>query len=189
MVHEQSLEMMRNGCVIEGGSELHQVCYELAQRALKITSEINGSYKTPEEIRILMSDLIGKPIDDSFAMFPPINADCGLNIDIGKNVFINSGCCFQDHGGITLGDGVLVGHNVVMATLNHELDPRRRGTTHPKPIVIGNDVWIGSNSTILQGVTIGDGAVIAAGATVTKDVAAKTIVGGVPAKFIKHIEE
>ncbi|WP_318526646.1 DapH/DapD/GlmU-related protein [Vibrio natriegens] len=188
MTLDDCLEYMRQGGVIEGGSDIHLQCYELAQQALKITSELNGSYHSSEEIREIMSELTGKPIHDSFMMFPPFNTDCGKNITIGKNVFINSGCCFQDHGGITLGDGALIGHNVVLATLNHDLDPRKRGTTIPAPIVIGNNVWIGANATILQDVTIGDGAVVAAGAVVSKDVAPNTVVGGVPAKFIKNIE-
>ena len=188
MTLDECLDYMRQGGVIEGGSDIHLQCYELAQQALKITSELNSSYHSSEEIRQVMSELTGKPIDDSFMMFPPFNTDCGRNITIGKNVFINSGCCFQDHGGITLGDGALIGHNVVLATLNHDLDPRKRGTTIPAPIVVGNDVWIGANATILQGVTIGDGAVVAAGAVVSKDVEPNTVVGGVPAKFIKNIE-
>ena len=188
MTLDECLDYMRQGGVIEGGSDIHLQCYELAQQALKITSELNSSYHSSEEIRQVMSELTGKPIDDSFMMFPPFNTDCGKNITIGKNVFINSGCCFQDHGGITLGDGALIGHNVVLATLNHDLDPRKRGTTIPAPIVVGNDVWIGANATILQGVTIGDGAVVAAGAVVSKDVAPNTVVGGVPAKLIKEIE-
>ncbi len=183
----QFLEYMRNGGVIEGGSELHKMCYDLSQEAMKITAELNGHYNTPEAMRILFSQLIGKPVDDTFMMFPPFNTDCGKNITIGKNVFINSGCCFQDQGGITIGDRSLIGHNVVLATLNHELDPRKRGTTHPLPISIGNDVWIGSNATILQGVTIGDGAVVAAGAVVKNDVPSNTVVGGVPAKKIKDV--
>ncbi len=188
MTHNECLQYMRQGGVIEGGSKQHQLCYEMALQALKITSELNGSYHPPEQIRAIMSRLIGKPIDDSFMIFPPFNTDCGKNIDIGRNVFINSGCCFQDQGGITLGDGVLIGHNVVLATLNHELAPHRRATTIPKPITIGNNVWIGSNATVLQGVQIGDGAVVAAGAVVNKDVKTNTVVGGVPAKFIRHVE-
>lgn len=94
---------------------------------------------------------------------------------------------FQDHGGVTIGDGCQIGHNVVFATLNHELTPERRKTTRPAPIVLGKNVWVGSNATILQGVTIGDNAVVAAGAVVTKDVAPNTVVGGVPAKLMKII--
>lgn len=106
---------------------------------------------------------------------------------IGDDVFINACCHFQDHGGITIGDSCQIGHNVVFATLNHGLAPEDRGTTYPAPIVLGTNVWIGANATILPGVVIGDNAVIAAGAVVTKDVPPNVIVGGVPAKFIKSI--
>jgi len=182
------LAHLNRGEAVEGGSKLHQVMIDASQEALKLTAELNGQYHTPEEVRELFSLLIGKPVDATFAMLPPFYTDCGKNICVGKNVFINSGCRFQDQGGIAIGDGVLIGHNVVLATLNHDIDPRKRSTMYPAPIVIGKNVWIGANATVVPGVTIGDGAVIAAGAIVTKDVPANVIVGGVPAKIIKKIE-
>ena len=159
----------------------------LFQEAVKITMEMNTLYHTPEELRNLMSKLIGKKVDDTFRIFPPFTADFGKNITIGKNVFFNSGCRFQDQGGIVIGDGTLIGHNVVIATINHDLDPRKERKNHYAPVVIGSHVWIGSNATILPGVTVGEWAVVAAGAVVTKDVEPYTVVGGVPAKFIKRI--
>ena len=161
---------------------------EMSDRARRITCRINGSYHSQEELRGLMSELFGRPVDETFRLFPPFYTDFGRSIHIGRNVFINAGCQFQDHGGVTLGDGTLVGHNVVFATLNHLLDPARRAEMIPAPIVVGRNVWIGSNATILQGVTIGDGAVVAAGAVVTHDVELRTIVGGVPARMIRRIE-
>ena len=104
-----------------------------------------------------------------------------------KDVFLSTSCHFQDQGGITTGDGTLIGHNIVLATLNHEIDPERRQHTNPAPIVIGKNVWIGANATVTPGVTIGDGAIVAAGAVVTKDVPPMAVVGGVPAKIIKRI--
>ena len=86
-----------------------------------------------------------------------------------------------------LGDGCLVGHNVVFATLNHGMAPEDRGAMYPAPIRLGKNVWVGFHSTILRGVTVGDNAIIAAGSVVTKDVAANTVVGGVPAKYIRNI--
>lgn len=160
---------------------------DLFQEAVKITMEINTRYHTPEELRGLMSQLTGKKVDDTFRMFPPFTADFGKNITIGKNVFFNSGCRFQDQGGIVIGDGVLIGHNVVIATINHGLNPKEERKNHYAPVVIGNHAWIGSNATILPGVTVGEWAVVAAGAVVTKDVDSYTVVGGVPAKVIKHI--
>ena len=93
----------------------------------------------------------------------------------------------MDHGGVIIGDGCQIGHNVVFATLNHGLAPEERHTTYPAPIVLGKNVWIGSNATILQGVTIGDNVVIGAGAVVTRDLEANTVAAGVPAQFIKSI--
>lgn len=184
---KEFLDHLNSGFPVIGGSETHLFMHKMSQEALQITAELNSAYHTPEEIRALMEKLTGGPVDESFAMFPPFYTDCGKNITIGKNVFINAGCKFQDQGGITIGDGTLIGHNVVMATLNHDPAPEKRSTMHPAPIVIGKNVWIGAGATLLAGVTIGDGAIIAAGAVVTKDVPANTVVGGVPAKFIKKI--
>ncbi|MDY2736945.1 sugar O-acetyltransferase [Intestinibacter sp.] len=184
---KEFLEYMYSRQEIIANSDIHKYMHILADEAMKITAELNNRYHSPDEIRDLFSKLIGKTVDNSFAMFPPFNTDCGKNITVGKNVFINSGCKFQDQGGITIGDGSLIGHNVVLATLNHDLNPEKRSNMHPAPIIIGENVWIGSNSTILPGVTIGDGVIIAAGAVVTKDVPANVIVGGVPAKIIKNI--
>jgi len=169
------------------GDEVHQFMNEMSDEARRMTFELNGSYHDPEEIRELLSRLFNKPVDPSFRVFPPFYTDFGKNITVGKNVFINACCHFQDHGGVTIGDGCQIGHNVVFATLNHGLAPEERQTTYPAPIILGRNVWVGSNATILQGVTIGDNAVIGAGAVVTKDVEANTIVGGVPARFIKSI--
>ena len=157
--------------------------------AQKITMEINTQYHEPEELAELFSQLIGKPVGDGFGLFPPFYTDFGKNITIGSNVFINSDCKFQDQGGIFIDDGALIGHGVVLATLDHDLAPEKRQQLHPAPIHIGKGVWIGANATVTSGVTIGDNAVIAAGAVVDRDVPPDTIVGGVPAKIIKKIDE
>ena len=94
---------------------------------------------------------------------------------------------FQDQGGIVIGNGVLIGHNVSILTLNHDERPEFRQNIYPKPIKIGENVWIGSNATILQGVTIGDGAIIGANAVVTKDIPQNSIVAGIPAKIIRDV--
>lgn len=181
------IRIMNSGEVIPGGSPVHAKMHELSQEALRITMQINNVYHNHEEIIALMSELTGTEIHESFGLFPPFYTDCGKNITIGKRVFINSGCKFQDQGGITIGDDVLVGHNCVIATLNHVMDPERRADMVAAPVIIGNKVWIGANVTILQGVTVGEGAVIAAGAVVNKDVPVRTVVGGIPAKVLKHI--
>ena len=160
----------------------------LSRDAQKITMKINTQYHEPEELVVLFSELTGKEVDPSFRVFPQFYTGFGKNITVGKNVFINAGCKFQDQGGITIDEGALIGHNVVLATLNHDLNPAKRQSMSYAPIHIGKNVWIGANATVLAGVTIGDGAVVAAGAVVTKDVEPNTIVGGVPAKIIKKIE-
>lgn len=182
------LHHLNHGLSIESGSEIHQFMCNLSDEALQITAKLNNAYHTPEEILELMEQLMGKPIDKSFRMFPPFYTDCGKNTHFGKNVFLNSGCRFQDQGGITIGDGVLIGHNVVLATLNHNSSPHDRADLIPAPIVIGKNVWIGANATVLPGVIVGDGAIVAAGAVVATNVLENTVVGGVPAKIIKTID-
>ena len=187
MTLNQWLEIMDSGKEIGTDAEVRLMMHKLSQEALRITAELNGSYHNPDEIREIMEHLTGRSIDPSFGLFPPFYTDCGKNIKIGKNVFINSGCRFQDQGGIAIDDGALIGHNAVLATLNHNPDPEKRNNLLPAPIHIGKRVWLGANVTVLPGVTIGDNAIVAAGAVVTKDVQPNAVVGGVPAKFIKHI--
>ena len=184
---KEFLDYMNSGKTVVAGSETHQYMCTLSQEALKLTAELNNSYRTPEEIREIFSKLTGKPVNDTLNIFPPFYTDCGKNITIGNHVFFNSGCKFQDQGGITIDDGVLLGHNVMLATLNHCMIPEQRANLEPAPIHIGKNVWIGANAIVLPGVTIGDGAVIAAGAIVTNDVPSFTVVGGSPAKKIKNV--
>lgn len=185
---QEFLNIANSQSPIIPGTEVHIFMCQLSQRALQITMKLNNAYHSPEEIREIMAKLTGRPVPDTFNMFPPFYTDCGVNLHIGENVFFNSGCRFQDQGGIYIGDGTLIGHNVVLATINHDMNPENRSTKYPKPIKIGKNVWIGANATVLPGVIIGDGAVIAAGAVVTKDVPENCVVGGVPAKLIRKIE-
>ncbi len=191
MVTQEQIEEFRarraRGLDIVPGTRDADVMHEAVQESLRIAAEMNGSYHTLDEIRVLFEKLTGREVDEAFRIFPPFTADFGKNIIVGKNVFFNSGCRLQDHGGIFIGDNVLFGHNVVLATLDHDLDPAKRDLLHCAPIRIGNDVWVGANATITKGVIIGDGAVIAAGAVVTRDVPPRTVVGGVPAKVIREI--
>lgn len=184
---EKFLADLQDGAAVAGGSASHELMHLLAQEALRTTAELNGGYHTPEEIRGLFSKLIGKPVDESFSLFPPFYTECGRNIHVGKRVFINCCCHFQDQGGIVIGDDALIGSQVVLATVNHGQHPQARRDIHPASIHVGKNVWIGSHVTVLPGVTIGDNAIVAAGAVVTKDVPAGMIVGGVPAKILKSI--
>ncbi|MBQ7279895.1 MAG: sugar O-acetyltransferase [Bacteroidales bacterium] len=188
MTVQEFREYMASGKPIDANSPVHKMFHELSQEALRITAEINGKYHTPDELHALLEQLLGKEVPKSVGLFPPFHTDCGKNTVLGEGVFINMGCKFQDQGGITIDEGALIGHNVVLATLNHYMDPAHRGGMTAASIHIGKNVWIGANATVLAGVTVGDGAIVAAGAVVTNDVEPNTIVGGVPAKLIKRIE-
>ena len=185
---EEFKEYVKRGEALSS-EEIHQFMNRMSDEARRITFRLNTAYHTPDEVRGLLSELFGYRVPESLRVFPPFYTDFGRNITVGRDVFINACCHFQDHGGVTIGDGCQIGHNVVFATLNHGLSLEDRQNTYPAPIVLGRNVWVGSNATILQGVTVGDNAVIAAGAVVTKDVEPATIVGGVPAKVIRRIGE
>lgn len=153
--------------------EIYEFMDRMSDEARKITFSLNAAYHDQEEVRSLLSELFGYEVPATLKVFPPFYTDFGKNIRIGENVFIND-CC-------------QIGHNVVFATLDHGLGPDDRRKMHPSPIVLGRNVWVGSNATILRGVTVGDNSVIAAGAVVTKDVPAGSVVGGVPAEIIKKL--
>lgn len=185
---QEFLDHLNRGERVVNGSQEHRFMSKAAFEAMKLTARLNSGYHDPDEIRELFSQITGKPVDRSFALFPPFHTDFGRNITVGEGVFINSGCRFQDQGGISIGDGALIGHNAVLVTINHAVDPRRRGDMHFAPIVIGKNVWFGANVTVLPGVTIGDGAIIGAGSVVTKDVPENCIFAGVPARLVKTIK-
>lgn len=189
MDSKEFLERLNNREAVKLGSEMHKLMCELSNEAMRITSELNGVYYEADEVRALFSKLIGKQVDSSFFMFPPFYTDCGKNISLGKNVFINSGCHFQDQGGITIGDGSQIGHKVTLTTLNHGITPEDRHTLYPAPISIGRNVWIGAGVILVPGVSIGDNAVVGAGSVVTKDVPGNSVVVGVPGRVIRGGEE
>ena len=182
---QEFLAHVDGGNLVVGGSEHHRFMHDAAQEAFWLTAELNATYRTPEQVRDIISRLTGREVDESVTVFPPFHSEFGKNLHLGKEVFINLGCRFQDTGGITIGDGTLIGHGSTLTTLNHSVDPERRADMLPAPVVIGRKVWLGASVTVVPGVTIGDGAVIGAGSVVTKDVAADTIVAGVPARPIR----
>ncbi|QEW04297.1 sugar O-acetyltransferase [Microbacterium lushaniae] len=183
------LTALNAGETITGGSPAHATMIETSQEALRIAGELNTGYHEPAEVRELLAQLIARPVDESVTLFHPFTADFGKNISLGKRIFINSGCRFQDQGGIAIGDDCLIGHNAVIATLQHDIHPARRGDLIPSPVVIGRNVWLGANVTVLPGVTIGDDAVIGAGSVVTKDIPAASIAVGSPARVVRMISE
>jgi acetyltransferase-like isoleucine patch superfamily enzyme len=164
--------------------------FENVQRAVRLSTRLSEiGFDDLEGLRAAFSELIGKPVGERFMVIPPFSTDCGLNTSVGRNVFINQGCHFMDMGGLTIGDDVMIGPKVTIVTAGHPVAPadRFKGVVM-KPIAIGNNVWIGAAATILPGVTIGDGAVVAAGAVVSRDVPANTMAAGVPARVVKTLE-
>ncbi|HCX84324.1 MAG TPA: acetyltransferase [Micrococcales bacterium] len=183
---QEFLDHVARGAVITAGSDQHAYLHGVAQAAFRITAELNTGYRSPEEVRALLTRLTGRAVDESVTVFPPFHCEFGRNLTLGRDVFVNMGCRFQDAGGITIGDGTLIGHGATVVTLDHAVDPARRGDMIPAPVVIGRRVWLGASVTVVPGVTIGDGAIVGAGAVVTKDVPADTIVAGVPARVLRE---
>ncbi|WP_430406752.1 sugar O-acetyltransferase [Fluviicola sp.] len=178
----------RSGETIQLDDPDYHKLFAVIQKAIRTTAKLNNLVTdSREEINTVFSELIGKKVDDTFFMIPPFHSDFGENIQIGKNVFVNHACTFMDRGGITLEDNVLIGPKVNLITTNHPINPAERRATISQPIVIKKGAWIGVGATILPGVTVGENSIVAAGAVVSKDVPDNSIVGGVPAKFIKSI--
>jgi acetyltransferase-like isoleucine patch superfamily enzyme len=159
------------------------------KRAMAITANLNRlTFNDPDEVRTLFSDLISKKVDDSFFLVPPFYTTGGVDITVGRNVFINQNCTFYDLGGLEIADDVMIGPNVSIITSGHPLEPsQRRACVIAKPIVIERNVWIAAGATIIGGVTVGENSVVAAGSVVTKDVPSNTLVGGNPARVIRSI--
>lgn len=156
---------------------------------MKTATEMNTGYRTPEEVHEYMGRILGKSLDESTTVLPPLYIDYGKPVTVGKRCFIQQCCTFFGRGGITIGNDVFIGPKVNLITINHDLDPDNRNATYGRPITIEDKVWIGINATILPGVKIGYGAIVGAGSVVTKDVPAMSIVAGNPAKIIKTIEK
>lgn len=159
----------------------------LITHAQRVIAEMNTGYRDPAAVRALFERLTGTAVDDSFWLLPPFYTDFGRNIRVGRNVFINHACEFMDRGGITIGDDVLIGPKVNLVTISHPPDPATRRSTHCAPIVIEQGAWLGAAVSVMPGVTIGKNAVVAANAVVTRDVPGNTVVGGVPARVIRHV--
>jgi acetyltransferase-like isoleucine patch superfamily enzyme len=173
-----------SGKTYVGSDEL----YADVQRCMALVAEMNTGYKTESEVREFLRKITCSEIDESVRIFPPFNINYGKLTTFGKGSFVNFGCTFLGLGGITIGEGVFIAPHCVLATEYHPEDPETRHTLLTKPIIVKKNAWIGASATILAGVTIGENAIVAAGAVVTKDVPDNTVVGGIPAKFIKNVE-
>jgi acetyltransferase-like isoleucine patch superfamily enzyme len=159
----------------------------VVSRTIRLCVEMNATATDVDQVRSQLSAIIGTEIDESTAIFPPFHTNFGLFIRLGKNVFINHACSFLDIGSITIEDDVQIGPSVNLTSENHPLDPADRKTVIPRPIVIKRNAWIGAGATILPGVTVGENAIVAAGAVVNRDVPPNSVVAGHPAKVVKTL--
>lgn len=154
---------------------------------IKTATEMNTGYRTPEEVHEYMERILGKELDVTTTVLPPLYIDYGKPVTIGRECFIQQCCTFFGRGGITIGNDVFIGPKVNLITINHDPNPENRSATYSRPILIEDKVWSGINSTILPGVRIGYGAIVGAGSVVTKDVPAMTVVAGNPARVVRKI--
>jgi len=159
---------------------------EGVNRTRKLSQKLNQA-TDEDEIRKYLGEIIGEEIDESTTIFTPFHTNFGRHIRLGRNVFINHACSFLDLGGITIEDEVMVGPRVNITSENHPVEVADRKTMVPGEVVIKRNAWIGAAASIMPGVTIGENAVVAAGAVVTKDVPENIIVAGVPAKVVKKL--
>lgn len=179
-------DRLKNGDLVRLDDPEFALVGEVVDRTLALIPQLNGATNT-DTVRDILGDIIGQDIDKSTTIFAPFYTNFGRFISIGKNVFINHACSFLDLGGITIEDHVLIGPKVNLITENHPLEKTERRNLICKPITIKRNAWVGAGVTILPGITIGENAVVAAGAVVSRDVPANTVVGGIPARMIRHL--
>lgn len=185
---EELLAYFDGGGTFGDNPEIVESMRAYIQENRRLLFEMNNVWHEDEnEIVELFTKITAKSVGEHVRIETPFYTDFGKNITVGNYVFINAGCKFQDQGGIVIGDGTFIGHNVVLATLDHDMDPEKRFILHPAPIIIGSRVWIGANVVVTKGVTIGDNSIIAAGAVVTQDIPANVIAAGVPAKVLRDL--
>jgi acetyltransferase-like isoleucine patch superfamily enzyme len=186
MQHKDIFKSLLNGEAVPFSAPDYYKISNACNETRKLIVQLNAA-SDPEKIRNLLSEITGLEVDSSTMIFPPFQINYGKNTKIGKGVFINFDCTFLDLGGITIDDNVMLAPKVSLLSEGHPVAVNDRHTLTTGGIHIKRNAWIGANATILQGVTIGENAVVAAGAVVSKDVAANTVVGGIPARNIKNI--
>lgn len=180
-------ERLQSGEAVPYSDPQHNQISEAATNTTKLLVELNATADT-EKVRRLWGEITGHPLDSSTMIQIPVYVNIGKFTRIGRNVYINHLCSMLDMGTITIGDNVLIGPKVNILSEEHPVNPTERKSLMVRPVVIKNSAWIGAGATILPGVTVGENAVVAAGAVVNKDVPDNTIVGGIPAKIIKKLE-
>lgn len=171
------------------GTEAYEQIEKINHKNQLLVQQLNTSLHTQAEIRELVSQITNEKVDTSTEIRLPFYTDFGQNLHIGKNVYISNCSMFVDLDGIYIGDNVLIGPNVTIASVNHRVQPMERRHLSFKSVYIHDNAWLGANVTVTPGTVIGENAIVAAGSVVTKNVPKNTMVAGVPARVIKTIKE
>lgn len=179
-------QRLKNGETVSFSDPDYQLIIDKASKTRSLQIELNTT-SGAEDFRAIWKEISGNELAQSSTISLPFQINIGTETAIGKNVFINSDCTFLDLGGITIEDDVLIGPKVSLLTEGHPVEPEKRKALFAKAILIKRNAWIGTGAIILPGVTIGENSIVAAGAVVSKDVPDNVIVGGIPAKILKHI--
>lgn len=182
------LEYLNTHSVLAFGEAHYREMHQISQETLRVIHALNRDYRDPVDMAVAVSEALGIEIGEGTRICQPFFTDFGRNLRIGAGCFFNANVHIQDQGGVVIGDNVLIGHQVVIASCDHGKAVETRRNLLLGKIVIGDSVWIGANAVITRGVTIGQGSVVAAGAVVTKDVPPMTIVAGIPAQSVAPVE-
>ncbi|PKG22667.1 sugar O-acetyltransferase [Niallia nealsonii] len=179
---------------LDKGLEYYFLDSEVVERkatAAKLCQEFNRIPATEPEKQISMIKEILGSYGKNISVQAPFNCDNGKNIHVGDDFLSNYNLTILDIAPVRIGNNVMIGPNVDIYTVNHPMtaEGRRNYLAQGFPVTIGNDVWIGGKVSIMPGVTIGNNVVVAAGSVVTKNVPDNSLIGGVPAKIIKHLSE
>ena len=178
-------ETLRSGAPVNMMDREYAPAIEYMQKSSLMNFRINNTVPTTSNLRPLEEEFFEGNLDATSFITPPFQIDFPNQMKIEKGVFVNHSLTCMSIGGISIGEGTMIGPHVIIATDNHDL--QNKMILRCKSVVIGKNVWIGAGAKILPGIHIGNNAVVGAGSVVTKDVEADSVVAGVPAKFIKNI--
>jgi maltose O-acetyltransferase len=181
----QQERMLAGELYLADDPELEQA----SRRAYRLMKEYEARYAVDRnEAMVVLKELLGG-VGLGVHIKPPLYVDYGAYITVGARTFANYGLVALDVARITIGEDVQIGPNVQLLTPTHPVEPglRRKKYEAAKPIVIGNNVWLGGGAIVLPGVTIGDNSVVGAGAVVTKDIPAHVVALGNPARIVRSL--
>ena len=179
-------ELMDNGGPTDVREPYFKEAVDEMMRARTLCAKANAVLPDDPSYVKYLEELFDRSLDD-VRILTPFICDFGNRVKFGKGVFINHSAILSASGGIEFEDGVMCAPGVRIATINHDVNERHTKYTYGK-VTLKKNAWIGMGATICPGVTIGEYAVVAAGAVVTRDVPDYAVVGGVPAKVIKYLD-